>query len=106
MFLWFQTRTIYLLTPLWFSDLGKLILDGLSPSHLVLAGFSHMLTLSCQFIWELADGDGLVCIFQLAGAIKGGTSLLFCVASTEDILDFLQGSGSIPRQLASMCNCL
>ena len=71
MFLWFQTRTIYLLTPLWFSDLGKLILDGLSPSHMVLAGFSHMLTLSCQFIWELADGDGLVCIFQLAGAIKG-----------------------------------
>lgn len=95
-----------MLTPLWFSDLGELILDGLSPSHMVLAGFSHMLALGCQFIWELADGDGLVHIFQLAGAIKGGTSLLSCVVPTADILDFLQGSGSIPRELASTCKSL
>ena len=65
-----------------------------------------MLTLGGQFIWELADGDGLVRIFQLAGAIKGGPSLLFCVAPTADILDLLQGSDSIPRELASMCKCL
>lgn len=69
---------------------------------MVLAGLTYMLALSCQFIWELADGDGLAHIFQLAGDISWGTSVLFCVASPVEILDFLH-SGSILREQALMC---
>lgn len=68
---------------------------------MVLAGLTYMLALSCQFIWELADGDGLAHIFQLAGAISWGTSVLLCLASPES-LDFLH-SGSILREQALMC---
>lgn len=58
-FLWFQTRTVYLLCLLWFSNLGKLSLDGLSLFHMMLAVLSHILVVSCHFICELADQDGL-----------------------------------------------
>lgn len=69
---------------------------------MVLAGFNFMLALRCPFIWELADGDGLVHIFQLAGSVNRGTSVLFCVASPAESLDFLHDNGSIAREEASM----
>lgn len=73
---------------------------------MVLTGFNHMLALSCLLIWGLADGDGLMHIFQLAGAINRGTFALFSLVSPAESLNFLHGSGSIPRGQASVCKHL
>lgn len=77
----------------------------LSPFHMVLAGFSHMLlTLVVSSSSELADGDGLVHIFHGWG--YQGRDLFFPVWLLQQISWLLlQGSGSIPRELASTCKC-
>lgn len=73
---------------------------------MVLAGFNHMLALSCLLIWGLADGDGLMHIFQLAGAMNKGTFALSVWSLQQKAWTFLHGSGSIPRGQASVCKCL